>query len=92
MNVLETRYVPAAHCDGGGFSAMTGATVGGIAVYQVVKHGQSQVEPIQLPKPVNTSNADQTITLNTTEVETTITQAVKKVGPTVVTVVGTIPG
>jgi 2-alkenal reductase len=30
--------------------------------------------------------------LNTTQIETTITQAVQKVGPAVVTVVGTIPG
>jgi hypothetical protein len=42
--------------------------------------------------PSDNTDPNQTLTLNTTDIETSITQSVQKVGPAVVTVVGTIPG
>ncbi len=75
-----------------GISAFTGAAVGGIVVYQTVKQSQSGTTPLQLPVPAIERNPNQSITLNSTDIETTITQAVQKVGPAVVTVVGTKPG
>ena len=76
-----------------GGSALIGTAIGGLAVYQAVRLGGLQDLPasLQAPLPVNT-NPNQTITLNTTDIETTITQAVQEVGPSVVTVVGTVPG
>ena len=47
--------------------------------------------PIQAALPAS-STSPSTLTLNATDIQTAITQAVQKVGPAVVTVVGTIPG
>src|SRR5215216_7335819 len=76
-----------------GFSALTGALAGGAVVYRALP-GSSQIlpAPIQEILPSESTNPNQTLTLNTTDIETSITQAVEKVGPAVVTVVGTIPG
>lgn len=76
-----------------GASALTGAVVGGAVVYRVI----SQIQPAQSAPaiqtiPASASSQGQTLSVTTTQIETTITQAVQKVGPTVVTVVGTIPG
>jgi len=77
-----------------GTSALFGAAAGGIVVYRSV----SQVQPASLTdsapaiQAVQANNGQQTLVINTTDIQTTITQAVKKVGPAVVTVVGTIPG
>ena len=74
-----------------GLSALTGALAGGAVVYRTLRQGSINLSgPIQNAVPTN--NPDQTLTLNTTDVETSITQSVQKVGPAVVTVVGTIPG
>ena len=74
-----------------GFSALTGALAGGAVVYRTL-----QQSPAMLPAPVQeilpSNSTNQTLTLNTTDVETSVTQSVQKVGPAVVTVVGTIPG
>jgi serine protease Do len=77
-----------------GVSALSGAAIGGVVVYRTV----SQVQPASLTASapsalvVQASNpSQQTIVINTTDIETTITQAVEKVGPAVVTVVGTLP-
>ena len=78
-----------------GVAALSGAAVGGAIVYRTV----SQAHPTSLTSsaPANqvlqagNNTPQQTISINTTDIETTITQAVKKVGPAVVTVVGTIP-
>jgi 2-alkenal reductase len=75
-----------------GVSALTGAVAGGAAVYRVVQQRSSMPTPIQQILPANNTNPSQTLTLNTTDIETSITQSVQKVGPAVVTVVGTIPG
>ena len=76
-----------------GASALVGAVAGGFAVYRAVQ-GQpnSLPAPIQEILPANNTNPGQTLTLNNTDVETAITKSVQKVSPTVVTVVGTIPG
>lgn len=75
-----------------GVSALSGAAAGGVAVYKAVQSRNSLPAPIQRVLPASNTNPNQTFTLNTTNIDTTITQAVQKVGPAVVTVVGTIPG
>ncbi len=80
-----------------GVSALAGAAAGGFAVYRAV----SLQQPANPSNPIPASNPQtshtqtqpsQTLVLNSTDVETAITQAVQKVGPAVVTIVGTIPG
>ena len=76
-----------------GASALLGATAGGFAVYRAIQGQPSNLPaPIQEILPANNTNPGQTLTLNNTDVETAITKSVQKVSPTVVTVVGTIPG
>lgn len=78
-----------------GGSALAGAAAGGYAVYQAV-----QQRLVLAPAFADTgerailtaSPPAQTLVIESTEVETTITQVVQGVGPSVVTVVGTIPG
>jgi serine protease Do len=76
----------------GGIAAFAGALTGGYTVYRAVRQQSSLPAPIQDILPVNHTNPNQTLVLNNTDVETAITQSVQKVGPAVVTVVGTIPG
>jgi len=73
-------------------AALGGATAGGIAVYRYLQNSQSTstTTPIQTISASN-SNTD-TIVVNATDIQSTITQVVQKVGPAVVTVVGIIPG
>jgi serine protease Do len=75
-------------------SALSGVVAGGFVVYRAIQQGQlgKLPAPVQAALPANTNNPTQTLVINTTNIETTITDAVQKVGPTVVTVVGTIPG
>ena len=78
-----------------GVSALTGAITGGAVVYKAVSGNQTGNPSIPIPALVPTTNnntPNQTLVFNSTDVETTVTQAVQKVGPTVVTIVGTIPG
>ena len=76
-----------------GLSALTGALAGGAVVYRTLQQGSANLPgPVQDVLPSNNTDPNQTLTLNTTDVETSITQSVQKVGPAVVTVVGTIPG
>ncbi len=74
-----------------GVSALTGALAGGAVVYRALE-GDSANLPGSIQEVLPSSPPGQTLTLNTTDIETSITQAVEKVGPAVVTVVGTIPG
>jgi len=79
-----------------GASTLAGVVAGGIAVYQSVCQGQSgsmdtSLQPAEPTLERNNSN-QQNLVFNTTEIETAITQAVQNVGPTVVTVAGSIPG
>jgi 2-alkenal reductase len=75
-----------------GISALTGALAGAAVVYRTLQQDTAVLPgPAQETIPAN-AQPDQTLTLNTTDIETSITQSVEKVGPAVVTVVGTIPG
>jgi serine protease Do len=81
-----------------GVSAVSGAAVGGLVVYRTMSQLTATIQTASSPavQPIQANNNNntpqQTLVINTTDIETTITQAVKKVGPAVVTVVGTIPG
>jgi serine protease Do len=75
-----------------GVSALAGALAGGLAVFNAVSgrlQTPSTSAPVLAPPPATPASI---IQLQTTDIETTITQAVAQVGPAVVTVVGTIPG
>jgi S1-C subfamily serine protease len=75
-----------------GVSALSGAVAGGVVVYKLVNQGQAgNSQPVNTNVSTSTSPGE-TLVLNSTDVETSITQAVQKVGSAVVTVVGTIPG
>jgi 2-alkenal reductase len=74
-----------------GISALSGVLAGGMAVYTAINDQVVQEQPVilqaspaALPQVTN-----QTIIV---EIDTAITQAVEKVGPAVVTVLGIIPG
>ncbi len=78
-----------------GGTALFGAMAGGIVVYQLMSKDQPVVTaiPTQAAEQViPVANQTQTLEVNTIDVETAITKAVQTVGPSVVTVVGTIPG
>ncbi len=76
-----------------GFSAVSGALVGGAVVYRAIQSRASLPSAVQQVLPATTTAGPATsLTLNTTNVQDTIIQAAETVGPAVVTVVGTIPG
>jgi len=75
-----------------GVSAMSGAVAGGTAVYQAIRQGNVASKTIPVTLPASNATSDQAFTVNTTDIQTNITQAAQRVGPAVVTVVGTIPG
>src|SRR5512147_1064737 len=91
MTLRRTLYILLVIVIAGG-SALTGALAGGVVVYRTLQQPSKLPAPIQEILPANNTNPNQVLTLNTTDVETSITQSVQKVGPAVVTVVGTIPG
>ncbi|MCD6401112.1 MAG: trypsin-like peptidase domain-containing protein [Anaerolineales bacterium] len=74
-----------------GASGLAGATAGGLAVYSAI--GKNNPAP-QKSSPISPtpSEPNTLVQVSTSEFSTTITEAVEKVGPAVVTVVGTIPG
>ncbi len=79
-----------------GVSALAGVLAGGLAVYRAVRQGQleslnSLAQPLDAV-PVSSESPGMTLVYDTTDIETSITQAVQNVGPAVVTVVGTVPG
>ena len=76
----------------GAAAAFLGALAGGFTVYRAVRQQSNLPAPIQEFLPASNTNPNQTLVLNNTDVETAITQSVQKVGPAVVTVVGTVPG
>ncbi len=83
-----------------GIAALAGVLAGGTAVYQAVSRNAANIRlgstgssnPALSAAPASNSSPSQTLVLNNSQVETSVTQVVKKVGPAVVTVVGTIPG
>jgi serine protease Do len=77
-----------------GGSAIFGAVAGGVVVYRLMSQNQPAATLPASPTavsavPVNSQSL--TLQVNTVDVETAITKAVQNVGPTVVTVVATIP-
>ncbi len=79
-----------------GTAALGGAAVGGVVVYRTVSRAQTASLAASSPSAqvitASNNNPGQTLVINMTDIETTITQAVQKIGPAVVTVVGTLPG
>ena len=81
-----------------GVAARSGAAAGGAVVYQVMNRIQparlTSSIPVTESLPANSKSPSQnpTLIINTTQIETSISQAVHKVGPAVVTVVGTVQG
>ena len=70
-------------------SAMAGAVLGGRLVWLKSQSNAPSVVPVN---EISTTLPAGNIQVSNTEIETTITQAVDKVGPAVVTVVGAVPG
>lgn len=70
------------------FFGLLGAGVGGAAVYAAVKNSRSDIQIVRETVTVPQGN----VQLSQTEFQTSITQAVEKIGHAVVTIVGTIPG
>ena len=75
-----------------GISALGGAVAGGYGVYEAAKSSAALPVPVLAALPARSTSPVTTLTLNRTDIQTAITQSVQKVGPAVVTVVGTIPG
>ncbi len=73
-------------------SGLAGVAAGGIAVYKAVEARNSLPVAVQQVLPASNTNPTQTFTLNNTDIQTSVTKAVKQVGPAVVTVVGTVAG
>jgi serine protease Do len=75
-------------------AALGGAFVGGSLVYSKLKAQETQVftPAPAIVEPAPTALSSNTTQILTMDIDTAITQAVEKVGPTVVTVVGTVPG
>jgi len=69
-------------------SATAGAVVGGRVVWSLIKKDTNNALPIQ----AEPATAPASLQISNTEIETAITQTVEKVGPAVVTVIGTVPG
>jgi 2-alkenal reductase len=75
-----------------GVSALAGGVAGGIVVYKTMLKNQT-INPLMGNQgPVFSTSQSTPIVINATNIETTITQSVERVGPAVVTVVGTVPG
>lgn len=72
-------------------SATAGAVVGGRLVWMMTKPSITSTASTY-PTSTNTNVPAANLKISNTDIQTTITQAVEKVGPAVVTVVGTVPG
>src|SRR5512142_3348782 len=75
-----------------GTAALFGAAAGGIAVYRAVQLRSSLPTAVQQALAASSTSTTQSFALNSTDIQTAVTQAVQRVGPAVVTVVGTVPG
>jgi serine protease Do len=72
-------------------AGLAGAAGGGYAVYQALHEDTNPAAvTASIDQPV--SQAASSLTVETTDIETSIVNAVQSVGPAVVTVTGTIPG
>lgn len=95
MTWKRILYILAVMIIAGG-SALTGVVAGGYLMYHTIQKNlaESYEASAETIEAIPASNNEQTrvATINSTDIQTTITQAVQDVGPAVVTVVGTIPG
>ncbi len=75
-------------------AGLSGALAGGSAVYRVMSARSANAPGQATPSASNdtTTARAPTVLLHTTDYQTTVTEAVQKVSPAVVTVVGVIPG
>ncbi len=73
-------------------SGLAGVAAGSFAVYRAVEARNNLPVAVQQVLPASNINPTQTFTLNNTDIQTSVTKAVKQVGPAVVTVVGTVAG
>lgn len=77
-----------------GAAALAGALAGGVGVYTALRHNLTGAAPLPdspTQEQTGVPNA-QKLSIDTTNIETSITQAVAKVGGAVVTINATIPG
>ena len=72
-----------------GIAALSGAVAGGIAVFTALQKNPSTsvAQATAIPTP-----PEKVVQISSSDIETTITQAVQEAGSSVVTIVGTIPG
>ena len=79
-----------------GGTALFGAMAGGVIVYRLMSAQQSSAAlttpAVSTVEALPANSSSNTLEVNTTDVETAVTKAVQSVGPSVVTVVATIPG
>jgi serine protease Do len=78
-----------------GGTALFGAMAGGVIVYRMMSQQQNTAVTTPSPttaEPIPTTSSSSTLVVSSTDVETAVTQAVQSIGPSVVTVVATIPG
>jgi serine protease Do len=73
------------------FAALVGAAGGGYAVYNLMTRIDKATGPLP-SQDLILSQAPSLLSIDTTKIETTIVEAVQRVGPAVVTVTGTVPG
>jgi serine protease Do len=72
-------------------AGLAGVAGGGFAVYEVMNQDRATTAVVSaIDQPV--SQGASTLTVDSTDIETSIVDSVQKVGPAVVTVTGTIPG
>ena len=79
-----------------GVSALSGVAAGGFMMYRALqKNLAGQLDSSSQTVEVLTASSaepNQVLSIDSIDIQTTITQAVQEVGPAVVTVVGTVPG
>jgi serine protease Do len=81
-----------------GAAALSGAAAGGVAMYQYMSRAQTAklaaITPVTESVTVSNNSQGQgtKLIIDSTKIETTVIQAVQKVGPAVVTVSGTVAG
>ena len=90
MNVRRFVIFIVALCLTGG-AAGVGALAGGMVVYQMMQNQAPSATAVPQAISQVTSDPQARLQVDTVQIETSITQAVEKVGPAVVTVVGQMP-
>lgn len=73
-------------------SGFGGVIAGSVLVLKTVRSNPSQASQVVAPQEAVQAPAPQTVQVSNLDIQTNITDAVQKVGPAVVTVVGTVPG